>query len=123
MNEEKKVTDESTKETQKPLNIKNEGSSPKDPKKRPDSRKILLNLITVVFSFMVIAIILIVSMRLQTSQVQEPKQFSDLISELRKGGVSKIEVSADRKEIAAEIYKSTEDKKRSEINKEVYPNI
>jgi cell division protease FtsH len=122
MEEEKKGKLESTKETPKPLNNTTPGS-PKDPKKNPETRKIVLNLITVVFSFVVIGVILFLSQRLQVTPDTQPKQFSDLVSELRKGSVSKIEVSADRKEITAEVYKNLDNKQRNDVNIEVYPNI
>jgi cell division protease FtsH len=122
MEEDKKGQQEPTNETPKPLNKPNTGS-PKDPKKTPETRKIVLNLITVIFSFLVIGVILVLSQRLQVTQTPQPKQFSDLVSELRKGTVSKIEVSADRKEITAEVYKNLDNKQRAEVNTEVYPNI
>jgi cell division protease FtsH len=99
-----------------------ENQKPNIPKKSPkNNRKVWINVITLFLSFAVL--LAIVSFSRGGENNKEAKTFSDLISEVRKGSVSKIEVSADRRTLNADIYKNLEKKDRNEVEKVEYPNV
>jgi cell division protease FtsH len=114
-------------ENDKSKEVKKSSSTPQkpnsEPPKKDDNRKVILNLVTVVFLFMVVSLVLIVAQRLDTSKREDPKQFSDLISLIRDDKVSKIEVSPDQKTLFVEVYKDQNNKKRSEVDRKEFPNI
>lgn len=55
-------------------------------------------------------------------QNEKPKEFTDLISEIRAGNVSKITVSDDKEIFKTELYTNGE-KKRDQVKKESFKNI
>jgi hypothetical protein len=106
-------------ENDKSKEVKKTVSKPNQPQppKKDDNRKVILNLVTVLFLFIVVSLVLIVAQRLDSNTQDDPKQFSDLISLIRDDKVSKIEVSPDQRTLFVEIYKDSNNKNRSEVEK------
>jgi cell division protease FtsH len=97
--------------------------SPKPPQKpNPgNNRKIILNLLTILFVVAVVLSVLLLTQRLDNTE-PEPKTFSDLISAIREDKVSEVIVSPDGNQFTAKIYKDQETKNREEVDTEFYPN-
>lgn len=108
-------------ENQKDVSNKTPNLNSKTPKN--DRRKTILNLVFVAITFFTIAVILVASQYFEKNQTKESKSFSDLISQIRKGAVSKIEVSSDKTQLNVKEYKNLDKKNRSEVNDVIYPNI
>jgi cell division protease FtsH len=90
--------------------------------KKPDFRKIGLNLLTILVSFAIIFAIFFFNDNSQKKQTEQ-KTFSDLITEVRAGKVSKIKVSPDQSQFEVELYKDPQVKNRKEIETKIFPNI
>jgi cell division protease FtsH len=97
-------------------------SKPGGPQKPNNSNKIV-NLLTIVFAFLVIVMILFVAQRIETTNREDPELFSDLISNVRDGKVSRIEVSPDQKTLFVEIYKDSQNPNRDEVEVKEFPNV
>lgn len=96
-------------------------SNPENPKNNLN-RKILLNLAYLLLS--VIALIVIVSFSQKLDDQSKPKKtFADLITEVRNGKVSEIQVSENKDTLLVKLYNSSDDKNRSNVNVQTYPNI
>lgn len=93
-----------------------------DPDKN-NNRKIILNLITVVFSFLIISLVLVLAQRIQNSQQPDPQQYADFISLIRENKVSKIEVSPDQLKLIVSVYKDPAKADRKEVEVKEFPNI
>lgn len=110
----------------KPNNIKKpdnlEKKNNQDPNKN-NNRKVILNLLTVIFSFLIIALVLVLAQRIQTSQQKDPQEYADFISLVRDKKVSKIEVSPDQQKLIVSIYKNPEKADRKEVDVKEFPNI
>lgn len=93
------------------------------PTKEPNNlnRKIILNLVYLFSSIVILVAIIALSQRFE-EQSRPKTTFSDLISQVREGRVSEIEVSENKDKINAKIY-TTDEQNRSEVRTEVYPNI
>ena len=113
-NPENKNQDDSQKNLKDPLNSKMP--------KKPDYRKIILNLITILVSFLIMFAIFFFTDRTEKKETDQ-KTFSDLITEIRSGKVSKIQASSDQSKFNVDIYKDSNNKNRKEIETKVYPNI
>jgi len=121
--EEKKVSGEDKNEaTSTPKEPTKPESKSQLPNKNNNSRKVLLNLITVVFSFFIIGLILVVAQRFDNT-TKKTRTFSDLISSIREGKVSKIELSSSKEELIVDLYKNQDKKDRSQVDTETFPNI
>jgi len=104
---------------------KNQDSNPKPSPKKPNPKdnntKIILNIVTLVVTFGMIGSILYLTNRIE-NQTENPNTFSELISEIREGNVSKITVASDKSSFEVELFK-TDAKDRDEVKTETYPNI
>ncbi len=104
--------------------IKNPKTTQLKPPKKPNpgnNRKIILNLLTILFVVGVVLTVLLLTQRLENTE-QQPKTFSDLISAIRDERVSKVIVSPDGKQFTAEIYNDLDVKDREDVTSEFYPN-
>ena len=102
---------------QKPLK-----TNPNSPKQPDNSKKILLNIITLLFFIGFVSSILLVSERVDKTE-NNIKPFSDLITEIRSGKVSKIQVSENKEFFVVQVYENDE-KNREKVKKgEYYRNI
>jgi cell division protease FtsH len=86
-------------------------SKSKPPK---NNKKLILNILTVVFSLVVISLILFLTDRVDQTQ-EEPRTFSELITEIRNDNVSKIKVSEDQRTFEVEL--------KSEEGIKEFPNL
>lgn len=117
------VNDEKSK---KPEVKKTDDLDPKNPIPDPtknNNRKVILNLITVVFTFLIIALVLVLAQRIQATQQKDPQQYADFISLIRDKKVSKIEVAPDQQKLFVSVYKNPENPDRKEVDVKEFPNI
>jgi len=89
-----------------------------DPRK---NRKVFLNLLTIIFIFLVF--VLTLSLLDSPGRNQTNQTFSDLISEIRRGNVSSITVSEDKTYFTVELFKDPQDRSRKNVEVKVFPNI
>lgn len=85
------------------------------------NRKILLNLLTVIFIFLVL--VLTVSLLDSRPKNQANPTFADLISEIRKGNVSSITLSEDKTYFMVELFRDTINRSRDNVEVKIFPNI
>jgi cell division protease FtsH len=84
--------------------------------KTPQNKKALLNLAVLVLFLVSIFAILQLTSTLQ----EKPQSFSQLVTDIREGKVSKIEISSDQTRIKGEIYKNPNAKDRANVEKKDY---
>jgi cell division protease FtsH len=95
-----------------------EKKSPKSPK----NNKTLINLVVVLFLSALLIASLFVAQRFET-ETEDPNSFADLLTAIRAGEVSKIELQPDRSNFNVELYEDPQNPNREEVKVEEYPNI
>jgi len=85
------------------------------------NRKIFLNLLVVIFIFLVF--VLTISLLENRPRNQTNPTFADLISEIRQGRVSSITVSEDKTYFVVELFKDLENRSRENVEVKIFPNI
>jgi len=117
LNDEKTTKDNVKKDN----NSQEKGKTP-EPNKN-DNRKVILNLITVIFTFLIIALVLVLAQRIQDSQQDDPQEYADFITLIREQKVSKIEVSPDQQTLFVSVYKDKDKADRKEVDVKEFPNV
>jgi cell division protease FtsH len=126
-NQEKKIGLNQKKIEEKPLDKDKDSKKTTALKKPNNNHKFVLNLITVIFSLVVFSMILFLADRVDTTNKKEPRTFSDLITEIREGNVSKIVVSENTDKFLVDLYESGENPNRKNVKESIefknIPNI
>lgn len=110
MKKSKKSTEDTTKTTNKNHNNNN------------NNTKFFLNLI---YLFLVLGLLVFVLFsydRTQTNQVEE-RSYTDLVTDIREGKISKIELLESKDKFEVEVYTDLENKNREKIETRTYKNI
>ncbi len=108
-----------SKPTKTQLTTKKSAPKPPDPGK---NRKLILNIVTVILTFVVVGTVLFLSSRVN-EQTPQNTTFSEMISQIRKGNVSEIIVSEDNQSFQVILY-ADDSKDRSKVQDPIiYPNI
>jgi cell division protease FtsH len=122
-NEEvKNTTKETNQELEKKETKLSKNNSPIPPVN--NNKKFILNLITVLFSLLVISMILFLADQVETNNRQKIRPFSELITEIRENKVSKITVSENNTRFIVDIYSDPKNPNREKVEKGIiFENI
>jgi cell division protease FtsH len=96
---------------------------PRNKRNPNQNRKVIINLLVLVALFLIFILSVSFFDSEPAQEAPNEKTFSELITEIREGDVSKLIVSEDKTQIVAEIYENPENPSRDQVREEVYPNI
>jgi cell division protease FtsH len=116
---EKKDSKTEEKNSSKPSSSKN---SNKQPNPKNSNNRTIINLLVIIFVAGLLVASLFVAQRFEV-ETEDPNSFSDLISAVRRGEVSKIELAPDRSTFNVELYEDPTEPNREQVTSEEFPNI
>jgi cell division protease FtsH len=98
------------------------GDNDKNNRNNNNTKKILLNIVYVLIT-VVFFIAIVVLFDSNTLSQDENRSFSELISDIREGKVSKITLGEGKKEFEVEVYKDPENQDRNNVETFTYDNL
>ena len=90
--------------------------------KNGTNRKVIINLIVLGILVLVIGGFFGIT-NINETKNEETNSFSGLLTDIRAGKVSKIELNEDKKNLTVDLYKNLDNKKRDDVEVKTYPNI